>query len=394
MSMIETASMRERMAAVFGHPKIRRAFQILRASEPEIEADQIAITAIPAPPFEEEARASNIEHRFRLLGLRPVRDSIGNVIAPYHDLGSNPVIVGAHLDTVFPRETDLELRRKGRALWMPGIADNGAGLVALLWVVRAAKEAGLSFHRPLIAVANVGEEGRGNLRGIRHLFSTSPWGDGACDFVAVDVGGIQRITHQGLGSRRFRIRMTGPGGHSWADFGRPNPVHAMASAVHNFVGFSRRPGTSFNVGMIQGGIGVNVIPREAAVEVDLRSSSLDYLEQLHNHLKRCVTDSAVNAGLAFQIESLGERPLGKTPLHSDLVQAALEATRMVGLDPQLDVGSTDANLPMSLGIPAIALGAGGSAGNIHTSDEWFDPTHRELGLERLLGVVAVLAGLG
>jgi acetylornithine deacetylase/succinyl-diaminopimelate desuccinylase-like protein len=187
--------------------------------------------------------------------------------------------------------------------------------------------------------------------------------------------------------------MSGPGGHSWADFGKPNPVHTMASAIHNFVSFGRRPGTSYNVGTIRGGIGVNAIPREAVIEVDLRSSSAEYLDQLHAHLKNCMTDSAYSAGLDCQLESMGERPLGKTSIQSDLIQAAIETTRMIGVEPQLDVGSTDANLPMSLGIPAVALGGGGSAGNIHTPDEWFDPTHRELGLQRLLALVSVLAGL-
>jgi len=302
-------------------------------------------------------------------------------------------VVGAHLDTVFPADVLLHLNKKGRVLHLPGISDNGAGLVAVLWVLRAARDAGLRFRRPVIAVGTIGEEGEGNLRGARRLFQSPPWEGGACEFIAVDGAGLQRVTHQALGSRRFRVKITGPGGHSWADFGRPNPVHAMASVIHDFVGFGRRAGTSFNVGVIRGGISVNAIPVEAVIEVDLRSSSIENLDQLHAHLKRCVTDHSRKAGVEFRMELIGERPSGKTSVESELVEAALAITRRLGLEPQLDIGSTDANIPMSLGVPAIAIGAGGASGEVHTPREWFDPTHRELGLQRLLALIAVLAGM-
>jgi acetylornithine deacetylase/succinyl-diaminopimelate desuccinylase-like protein len=170
-------------------------------------------------------------------------------------------------------------------------------------------------------------------------------------------------------------------------------VHAIASAIHGFASIVRRPATSLNVGTIHGGIAVNAIPTEAVIEVDLRSSSAEYLNQLQAHVNRSVRDSAAANGVDFRMELMGERPIGKTPVESPLVQAALEVTRRMGLEPQLDVGSTDANIPMSLGIPAIAIGAGGTAGNVHTPEEWFDPTHREIGLQRLLGLIAVLAGI-
>ena len=190
------------------------------------------------------------------MDFAPATDAIGNVIAAYDGTGSIPVVIGAHLDTVFPASTPLELRRKGRFLFLPGISDNGCGIVALLWSLRAARRAGLRFKRPVIAVGNVGEEGEGNLRGIRHLYNAPPWGTGGCEFIAIDGAGIERVTHRALGSRRFRIRMIGPGGHSWADFGRPNPVHAMAGAIHSFTNApsNHKPGTSFNVGVVRGGI--------------------------------------------------------------------------------------------------------------------------------------------
>jgi acetylornithine deacetylase/succinyl-diaminopimelate desuccinylase-like protein len=381
------------IAAILSDSRVRRAFQILQERESEIESDQIRLTLVPAPPFEEGERSRHFMEALRAIGLAPFQDALGNVIVSYGEPGPNPIIVGAHLDTVFPRDVKLELRRVGRVLHLPGISDNGAGLTALLWILRAAREAGLNFRRPLWGVANVGEEGPGNLRGVRHLFESRPWGGGECAFIAVDGAGIQRVTNRGLGSRRFRLAMSGPGGHSWADFGRPNPVHAMATAIHHFVSIARRPGTSFNVGTIQGGIGVNAIPKEAVIQVDLRSGTMEHLDSLHAHLKRCAGESATASGVSFHLESLGERPLGITPPQSELVQVALEVTRSMGTEPQLDVGSTDANLPMSLGIPAIALGAGGNCANIHTPEEWFDPADRYRGLQRLLGVVAVLAGM-
>jgi acetylornithine deacetylase/succinyl-diaminopimelate desuccinylase-like protein len=379
---------------VFADTRLERALKYFIENESRIEADQVRITMVPAPPFREDERARVFADDLRSIGLKPISDSIGNVIAAYDGYGRNPVVVGAHLDTIFPAGVPLQLRRNGRVLFLPGIADNGSGIVALLWVMRAAKEIGLRFRRPVIAVGSVGEEGEGNLRGVRHLFSAPPWEGRICDFIAIDVGGVQRVTHRALGSRRFRIRMTGPGGHSWADFGRPNPVHAIATAVHTFVaGAGRRPGVSYNVGVIKGGIAVNAIPSEAMVEVDLRSTTREHLDRLQEHLKRCAAGGASASGVECKIDLIGERPSGQTSVQSGLVQAALEATRRFGLEAQLDVGSTDANIPMSIGIPAIAIGAGGSCGNVHTPGEWFDPLHREIGLQRLLVLVAALAGI-
>jgi tripeptide aminopeptidase len=386
---------REPVEAVTSDSRIQRAFRFISENEPQIEADQIRLTCVAAPPFGETERARAFSEELLKLGLNPVTDSIGNVIAPYESFGPNPLVIGAHLDTVFPVSTPLSLRRKARVLFLPGISDNGAGLVALLWTLGAAKAAGLRFRRPVIAVGNVGEEGEGNLRGIRHLFNAPPWEGRECEFIAVDGGGLQRITHQALGSRRFRIRMMGPGGHSWADFGRANPVHAIATAIHLFTGngAGRRPGTSFNVGVIRGGISVNAIPTEALMEVDLRSTTVANLDDLDYKLRRALNDAMSAAAVECKVEVMGERPSGVTPAASPIVQLALEATRQFGVEPQLDVGSTDANIPMSLGIPAVAIGAGGSSGNVHTPEEWFDPSHRDFGLHRLLILIATLAGL-
>jgi len=383
---------RARVEAVIGDARIQRAFRFISENEPQIEADQIRLSTIAAPPFQETARARAFAEELTKLGLEPATDSIGNVVAGYDGMGANGVVVAAHLDTVFPASTPLTLRRKNRTLFMPGISDNGSGIVALLWAIRAAREVGLHFRRPLIAVGTVGEEGEGNLRGIRHFFNGPPWGTHQCEFIAVDSAGLHRVTQQALGSRRFRIVMRGPGGHSWADFGRPNPVQAIAAAIHTFTtsGAGKRAGSSFNFGVIRGGISVNAIPSEALMEVDLRSVIASNLEELDGQLRRVVSEAARTSGIEFQIEKMGERPSGVTPPEAPLVQAALEVTRRFGVEPRLDVGSTDANIPMSMGIPALAIGGGGTSGSIHTPEEWFDPLHRDLGIQRLLLLIAVL----
>jgi acetylornithine deacetylase/succinyl-diaminopimelate desuccinylase-like protein len=384
-----------RVDAVFNDLRIQRAFRFISERESEIESQQIRLTEIPAPPFGENERALAFSEELLKLHLRPETDRIGNVAAAYDGMGRSPVVIGAHLDTVFPASTPLKLRRKGRTLYLPGVSDNGCGIAAALWMVRAAKENGIVFRRPVILVGNVGEEGEGNLRGIRQLFDDPPWQGRECDFIAVDGAGLQRVTHQGLGSRRFRVHMTGPGGHSWADFGRPNPVQAMAGAIHAFSALRgiRRPGTSFNFGVVRGGISVNAIPREAIMEVDLRSIASANLDELENQLRRSISEATRAAGVECRIEFMGERPSGVTPVSSPIVVAALEVTRRLGFEALTDVGSTDANLPISMGIPAIALGGGGTSGNVHTPEEWFDPVRRDLGIQRLLALVAVLAGL-
>jgi acetylornithine deacetylase/succinyl-diaminopimelate desuccinylase-like protein len=385
---------RGRVDKILADSRIQQAFRYITAHESDIEADQIRLTTVPAPPFGEGERARVFSEEWAKLQLRPVTDSIGNVIVFYEGSGRNPVVAGAHLDTVFPPATPLHLRRKGRTLFLPGISDNGAGMIALLWAIRAAKQNDIRFRRPVIAVGNVGEEGEGNLRGIRHLFSEPPWDGTECEFIAVDGAGIQRITHQALGSRRFRIRMAGPGGHSWADFGRPNPIQAMAEVVHIFsAGGIRRPGMSFNFGVIRGGISVNAIPREATMEVDLRAIAQSNLNDLEHHLRRAVAEAVKSSGVECKIESIGERPTGTTAAASPIVQAAVEVTRRLGVEPQLDIGSTDANIPISMSIPAIAIGAGGNSGSVHTPEEWFDPSHQDLGIHRLLALIAVLADL-
>jgi tripeptide aminopeptidase len=385
---------RERVDSVFADRRIQQAFRYISDHESDIETDQIRLTQIPAPPFGEDERAHHFKAELIKLQLEPMTDSIGNVIASFGTMGRNPVVITAHLDTVFPASTLLQISRSGRIVFLPGISDNGAGIVALLWALRSAKATEIHFRRPVIAVGNVGEEGEGNLRGIRHLFNNPPWDGRECEFIAVDGAGLQRITHQALGSRRFRVCMTGPGGHSWADFGRSNPVHAIAAAIHTFCSPGvRRPGSSFNFGVIRGGISVNAIPREAVMEVDLRSIAAKDLDDLEHQLRRAVAQATRESGVECKIEAMGERPSGTTALSTGIVQAAFDVTRRFGIEPQPDIGSTDANIPISLGLPAIAMGGGGNSGNVHTPEEWFDPSRRDQGIQRLLALIAVLAGL-
>lgn len=388
--------MRQLAERLLREPRIQRAWRFLETAEPDIEAEQIRLTLIPAPPFGEDNRASAFGRCLDSVGIRPVRDAIGNIVGSYNGPGANPVVLSAHLDTVFPASTPLHLKRLGRTIRLPGIADNGAGLSALLWTLRAARHAGLEFARPVLAIGNVGEEGSGNLRGVRHLFQAPPWEGTKCDFIAIDGGGVQKLIHRALGSRRFCVRMTGPGGHSWADFGKPNPIHAIAEAVVDFTRTAGgiAPDASFNVGRIGGGVSVNALPAEAHIEVDLRSTRKGAVDSLEQHLRRTCQSVSARRSVDLTVEMIGERPSGETPESSALVQAAMASTRALGLEPDLDVGSTDANIPISLQVPAVALGGGGACGSIHTTEEWFDPTSRHIGLKRLLLLVCMLAGLG
>lgn len=388
----QSQTIRESVSALIAEPRIQRAFRLFSKSEPQIQDEQIRISQIPAPPFAEAERAGHVCELLKGLGLGPVVDAIGNVVVPLGSPGPDPVVVAAHLDTVFPPSTPLQLRRRGSVLHLPGISDNGSGLAALLWLARAVVETGIGFGRPVLLVANVGEEGEGNLRGVRRLFERPPWEGRTCDFITIDGAGLHKIIHQGLGSHRFRIRMEGPGGHSWADFGKPNPIHALAQAIAIFSESNRELpfGSTFNVGVVQGGIGINVIPPDAVMEVDIRATEAANLDLLQNRLRAAVQSAAQIHDVELRVQRIGSRPSGRTPADAPLVAAAMEATRAVGAEPHLDIGSTDANLPMARGIPAISIGAGGTGGNIHTTEEWFDSAHRNLGLNRLLTLVAVM----
>jgi len=388
------------------HVAVVRAFRYFETHADTITEEQIRICSIPASPFGEQERAEYLRQKFIELGLSEVEiDEEGNCLGLLRGASLKPLlVVSAHLDTVFSKDADFTVSKREHKLYAPGIADDGCGLAALLALAHVIQNEQIALEGSLLFVGTVGEEGEGNLRGVRHLFTNGRWASEVDAFLSFDGPGVDRITNRALGSRRYRVEFIGPGGHSWGDFGVPNPVHAMGRAISRLAGYPapKDPRTTFNVGRIEGGTGVNSIPSRAAMEVDLRSSAEPELQRLDAFFRRAMRDAADEengtrrAGdppLQLKLELIGERPTGETPADSPLVELALEATRVLGVEPRLDQSSTDSNLPISLGIPAITLGAGGASGSSHTLDEWYDPRDREKGLKRALLVVLGAAGL-
>ncbi|HMF56792.1 MAG TPA: M20/M25/M40 family metallo-hydrolase [Pyrinomonadaceae bacterium] len=385
---------------------VREAFQFVERRASQITEEHAAICRIPSPPFGERERAEYLAEKFRETGLRDARvDREGNCVALRSGNSSKPLlVVSAHLDTVFPPGTDFTVRRETNKLLAPGIADDGCGLAALIALAQALESCSIETEGSLLFVGTVGEEGEGNLRGVRHLFSEGEWANRIDAFISFDGPGVERITHAALGSRRYRVLLRGVGGHSWGDFGAANPVHALGRAVARLASYPapHEPRTTFNVGRIEGGAGINVIPREATMDVDLRSASAEELQRLDAFFRRAVRESvddenaARRAGdppLELDLKLIGDRPSGETSPDALIVRLAEEATRFFGYQPRLDRSSTDSNIPISLGTPAITLGAGGISGNSHTLDEWYDPRGRETGLKRALLVTLGLVGI-
>ena len=387
-------------------PEVGRALSFFEKNAEAITEEQIRFCSIPAPPFGERERAEYLSEKFSSLGLTEVEiDEEGNCLGLIKGTSLSPLlVVSAHLDTVFSAETDFSVTRSGKRLLAPGISDDGCGLVALVALARAIQTEKIRTEGSILFVGTVGEEGEGNLRGVRYLLTRGRWASKVDAFLSFDGPGMDRITNRALGSRRYRVEISGPGGHSWGDFGLPNPVHALARAVAKLAGYPlpREPRTTFNVGRIEGGTSINSIPEKAAMDVDLRSGADAELRRLDSFFRRAVKQAADEENatrrpgdplLEPKVDLIGERPSGETPSDSPLVEFALEATRILGVEPRLDQSSTDSNLPISLGIPAITLGAGGTSGASHTLAEWYDPTDRELGLKRALLVVLGIVGV-
>lgn len=386
------------------HRSLTPAHARLAARDDAILRTQITVAQIAAPTGEEQERGGWVARRFRDCGLSDVHtDDAGNVVGRRDGNAElPPVVICAHLDTVFPRDTDLSIRRDGDRLVGPGINDNGRGLAVMLALASEIDGVRLRTQHPIEFVATTGEEGLGDLRGAKHYFANR--GRDAHAMVALDGAGDERIIHRALGSRRFRISYAGPGGHSWAAFGVPNAVHAAASAASRLASLPlpSSPRTTLSVGRIGGGLSVNSIPDRAWLEIDSRSTSataLDDIERAIRTIAMIAADdenakrSAGTRSLAVEVESIGARPCGETPADHSLVQAALEATRLVGRQPDLALASTDANVAISHGIPAIAIGAGGRGGDAHTRSEWFDNLHGTLGVARALTIVMTTARL-
>ena len=369
-----------------------------------ITTEQIAISEIPAPEFAEAKRAAYFQNLLEPFGLKVTIDKTGNVIAERPGADANSVILlAAHLDTVFPAGTDVRVKKNGNRLVGPGIADNGAGLAALIGVARALSEGRVRTNKTIIFAGDVGEEGEGNLRGIRALIET--YRPRLAAVIAVDGASTEHITTQGIASHRFEVTITGPGGHSWSDFGAPNPITALARGIVKFSSLAvpEDPRSSYNFGVVEGGTSVNSIPARAIVKVDLRSEEESEVTKMESSLrstmeagiKEEMAGAARDSAAALQVSfrSLGLRPSGKLPENSPLLDSVRSVDRFLGTRSRLERSSTDANIPLSLGIPAISIGGGGKASGSHTLDEWYDPAGRELGLKRLFLTTVLLAGL-
>jgi acetylornithine deacetylase/succinyl-diaminopimelate desuccinylase-like protein len=414
----------EEVARIAGSPQVRAAFDRFRAQESQFALWQMEATRLAAPPFGEATRAAWLADRFRELGLTDVHlDEVGNVFGVRPGYGSRYVALSAHIDTVFPAATPLNIRQQGSRLYGPGVSDNGAGIAAMLAVASVLASARIAHALPYVFIGNVGEEGEGDLRGMRHVFATPRWRDAIAYSVVVDGAGADTIVAEALGSRRFEVIVRGPGGHSWTDFGAPNPIIVLSRTIEAFsqTPVPATPKTTFNVGVIRGGTSVNSIPESASMRVDLRSTSMAEIDRLERAL-RVALDQAVAAEnrstarqgirtpqlapdqpiqsrmvqsrtVQSEVIEIGNRPAGELARDARLLKVIRAVDAQLGNTAQVQRASTDANVPLSLGREAIAIGGGGSGGGAHTLQEWFDCNGRDLGLRRILLTMLTLSGV-
>jgi tripeptide aminopeptidase len=382
-------------------PRVHAAFQWFHLHERKMMQWQQELVSIAAPPFGERKRAEWLAERFRELKLEQVEiDSEGNVLGCYpgkRTLTGRPcVMLSAHIDTVFPIHTPITPLVEHNRLEAPGACDNGAGVAGILAVAAALESSGIELPCDLLFAGNVGEEGEGDLRGMRYLYGASPWRERIGANVVLDGAGCEVVVTQGLGSRRYLITIRGPGGHSWTDAGTPNPIVVLSRAIAAMseVALPDAPRTTLNIGTIEGGSSVNSIPEFAMARFDLRSLDAEQLLRLEVEMHRAVEDAVLAAntpgrtgsksGVQFLIERIGDRPAGRLGDDSRLLEALRAVDRHLGIRTEERVASTDANIPLSLGIPALSIGAGGDGGGIHTRGEWYDASGRELALKRIL----------
>ena len=417
--------MNDLIARLLAHDRVRAARHHIERTDEVTLARQAALSAVPAPTGAEAQRAARVAELFREIGLRDVAvDDVGNVVGwaggEAVDVGAQhaaplpaPVVLAAHLDTVFGPEVNVAVERRGPRLEGPGISDNARGLAALLAVADAIVATRLPTARPILFAATVGEEGSGDLRGVKHLLNGKrETGNGKpAAFIALDGAGLERVVHRALGSRRYRVTYRGPGGHSWAAFGVANPANAVGRATALIADLPApggspappappAPRTTCAVVRLGGGTGLNSIPQEAWVDLDLRSEDPRALAQIdvtvRTALERALDDenrrrAPATRPLGLDVRLVGDRPSGITPPPHPLVQAAIAANRALGRDAELAAASTDANVPIALGIPAIALGAGGKAGDAHLASEWYENADGALGIVRALLVTVAMA---
>jgi tripeptide aminopeptidase len=386
------------------HARVRAALDWFSPNISWVNIQQVRLTEIPAPPFQEARRAAVVKELLSEFGLPVQIDKTGNVIGELRGVNEKEIVcLAAHLDTVFPAGTDVSVRHEGSRMMAPGISDNGAGLAALLAIVRALRAAHIKPQRTILFVADVGEEGEGNLRGMRALVEN--YRAKLKAIVVLDGSSTDHVTTKALASRRLEAVITGPGGHSWSDFGMPNPINALVRGSVRFINTKvpSNPRTTFNIGQIEGGTSVNSIPYEARIKVDVRSESEDELARLESALRECIAagvrdemDSARDRSkgkLEWKVELLGSRPGGELAADSPLLAALRAADEAVGNQSRIERSSTDANIPLSAGIDAISIGAGGNGGGAHSLQEWYDPAGREAGLKRALLTLLGVSGI-
>lgn len=364
--------------------KVKKAFNYIIDIEEKTIKNHIELTEIEAPPFKEERRAKEFAERLKLAGIENVWiDSIGNVIGFLKgSVGNKNIAIDAHIDTVFPEGTDVKVRVKNDTLFAPGIGDDTRGLAMILTLAETIKKNNIEPVNNIIFIGTVGEEGLGDLRGVRYLFKNkTPKID---SWIAIDGGSIGRVNNQALGSYRYEVIFDGPGGHSWGAFGLVNPHHALGSGIKNFINkadvyTSSGPKTSYNVGVINGGTSVNSIPFKSSMLIDVRSiepNRLDDMEEiLYNSMQEALKEQnemkRSGPDLTLTINKIGNRPSGIVEESVPLIQKTIAATQYMGVEPRLTIGSTDSNIPISLGVPAVTIGRGGDGGGAHSLDEWW-----------------------
>ena len=407
------------ISRLLAHDRVRAARSHLERTDEVTLARQAALCAIPAPTGAEGRRAARVAELFRDVGLHDVTiDDVGNVhgwtggeAGREKGEGGAPVVLSAHLDTVFGPEVNVAVERRGQRLEGPGISDNARGLAALVAVAEAMVVTRVRTARPVLFAATVGEEGSGDLRGVKYLLDGGNGGAtlhaAPAAFIALDGAGLERVVHRALGSKRYRVTFRGPGGHSWAAFGVANPANAVGRATALLADLPTRtappaPRTTCAVVRLGGGTGLNSIPQEAWLDLDLRSEDPKALAQLDITVRAALDRSLDDENrrrapgtppLTLEHQPVGDRPSGVTPRTHPLVLAAVAANRVLGRDAELASASTDANVPIALGIPAIALGAGGKAGDAHLATEWYENTEGALGIVRALLVTVAMAEL-
>ena len=389
------------VATLANEPAVKEAFEIIKHNEPDMLREQQRICEIAAPPFEESVRAAELKRLFEQLGLSGVRiDKAGNVVGTRP--GSKPrpnLVFAAHLDTVFPPGTDVKVTRTDDVMKGPGIGDDCRGLVVMLGVIRALNEAKITTPGTITFVADVGEEGLGDLRGMKELFGETL--KGSIDaFISVDGLGAS-ITNTGVGSYRYKVEFKGPGGHSYGSFGMANPIQAMGRAIAKIDQFEvpEKPKTTFNVGRVGGGTSVNAIPFEAWMEVDMRSADVNELSKINEKFKSAMNEAVAEENkrwkdrgpVSVSMELVGLRPAGQTAESSAIVKTALDVNQFMGLSTRLGEGSTDSNVPMNQGIPAITIGGGGSGSGAHSLNEMFDAHDSWKGTQRALLLAVAMA---